>query len=216
MKKIMARTLSRSIFLNSPVNRCSTCLLNRSNRSYTFPKYPCNLSKFSKLRLVHSSMDVPPEGYRRNVGICLINSSKKIFAASRLDIPDSWQMPQGGIDGDEDPKVAAIRELREETGISSAEVLAETPYWLTYDFPPDVREKLKHQWGSDWKGQAQKWFLLKFTGKEEEINLLGDGTEKPEFGQCSWMSPEEVTEHAVDFKKPVYKEVFTVFAPYLQ
>ncbi|KAK4593461.1 hypothetical protein RGQ29_017533 [Quercus rubra] len=130
-------------------------------------------------------MDSPPQGYRRNVGICLINPSKKIFSASRLDIPSAWQMPQ-------------------------------VPYWLTYDFPPEVREKLKHQWGSDWKGQAQKWFLLKFTGKDEEINLLGDGTEKAEFGEWSWMSPEQIVELAVDFKKPVYKEVMTVFAPHLQ
>ncbi|OAY45712.1 nudix hydrolase 26, chloroplastic isoform X2 [Manihot esculenta] len=142
-----------------------------------------------------SSMESAPEGYRRNVGICLINPSKKIFAASRLDIPNAWQMPQGGIDESEDPKFAAIRELKEETGISSAEVLTEAPHWLTYDFPPEVREKLKLQWGSDWKGQAQKWFLLKFTGSEEEINLLGDGTEKPEFGEWTWMSPEQILEH---------------------
>lgn len=163
-----------------------------------------------------SSMEAPPEGYRRNVGICLVNSSKKIFAASRLDIRDAWQMPQGGIDDGEDPKLAAMRELREETGVSSAEILAEVPYWLTYDFPPDVREKLKIQWGSDWKGQAQKWFLMKFTGKDEEINLLGDGTEKPEFGEWSWMSPDQIIGLAVDFKKPVYKEVLSVFAPHLQ
>ncbi|KAK8357821.1 hypothetical protein V6Z12_A05G442700 [Gossypium hirsutum] len=160
-------------------------------------------------------MEAPPQGYRRNVGICLINSSKKIFSASRLDIPSAWQMPQGGIDDNEDPKVAALRELKEETGVRSAEVLAEVPYWLTYDFPPEVREKLKHQWGSDWKGQAQKWFLLKFTGKEEEINLLGDGSEKPEFGEWSWMTPEQIVEHAVDFKKPVYNKVLEVFTPYL-
>ncbi|KAF7852133.1 hypothetical protein BT93_L0526 [Corymbia citriodora subsp. variegata] len=163
-----------------------------------------------------SSMEAPPEGYRPNVGICLVNSSKKIFAASRLDIRDAWQMPQGGIDGGEDPRHAAMRELREETGVSSAEILAEVPYWLTYDFPPDVREKLKIQWGSDWKGQAQKWFLMKFTGKDEEINLLGDGTEKPEFGEWSWMSPDQIIEHAVDFKKPVYKEILNVFTPHLQ
>ncbi|KAB2033448.1 hypothetical protein ES319_D04G018600v1 [Gossypium barbadense] len=162
-----------------------------------------------------SSMEAPPQGYRRNVGICLINSSKKIFSASRLDIPSAWQMPQGGIDDNEDPKVAALRELKEETGVSSAEILAEVPYWLTYDFPPEGREKLKHQWGSDWKGQAQKWFLLKFTGKEEEINLLGDGSEKPEFGEWSWMTPEQIVEHAVDFKKPVYNKVLEVFTPYL-
>ncbi|KAL6223236.1 hypothetical protein ACLB2K_006624 [Fragaria x ananassa] len=149
-----------------------------------------------------SSMEAPPEGYRRNVGICLINDSKKIFAASRLDIPDSWQMPQGGIDEGEDPRTAAIRELREETGVLSAEILSETPHWLTYDFPPEVRAKL------------QKQFLFKFTGKDEEVNLLGDGSEKPEFGEWSWISPEQVVDLAVDFKKPVYKEVLAVFAPY--
>lgn len=125
-------------------------------------------------------------------------------------------MPQGGIDEAEDPRSAAIRELREETGVSSAEILAEAPYWLTYDFPPDVREKLRILWGADWKGQAQKWFLFKLTGNDEEINLLGDGTEKPEFGNWSWMSPEQIIDLAVDFKKPVYKEVLAAFAPYLQ
>ncbi|CAN6894274.1 unnamed protein product [Brassica oleracea var. botrytis] len=163
-----------------------------------------------------SSMESPPEGYRRNVGVCLMNPSKKIFAASRLDIPSAWQMPQGGIDEGEDPRVAVMRELKEETGVHSAEIIAEAPHWITYDFPPDVREKLKVRWGSDWKGQAQKWFLLKFTGKDEEIDLLGDGTEQPEFGEWSWVSPDQLVELAVDFKKPVYKEVMSAFASHLQ
>ncbi|KAL9659472.1 hypothetical protein QQ045_024278 [Rhodiola kirilowii] len=131
------------------------------------------------------SAEVPPDGYRRNVGICLINRSKQIFAALRLNIPNAWQMPQ-------------------------------VPYWLTYNFPPDVKKKLNHRWRSDWKGQAQKWFLLRFTGKEDEINLLGDGTEKAEFRAWSWMSAEQVVDLAVEFKKPVYKEVLAAFAEYLE
>ncbi|KAJ1404773.1 RNA pyrophosphohydrolase RppH [Sesbania bispinosa] len=187
--------------------------------TFGFPKYPSKFLRFSSLPLsasLRSTMETTPQGYRRNVGICLMNNDKKIFAASRLDIPNAWQMPQGGIDEGEDPRNAAIRELREETGVNSAEVITEVPYWLTYDFPPKVREKLNIQWGSDWKGQAQKWFLFKFTGQDQEINLLGDGTEKAEFGEWSWISPEQVIELAVDFKKPVYKEVLAVFAPYLQ
>ncbi|XP_058109062.1 nudix hydrolase 26, chloroplastic isoform X2 [Magnolia sinica] len=186
-------------------------------RSHNITKLPLfGRSRFSKLvssSTPSSSMETPPEGYRRNVGICLTNPCKnKIFNASRLDIPGAWQMPQGGVDEGEDPKHAAIRELREETGVASAEVIAEVPYWLTYDFPPDVKEKINSSWGSNWKGQAQKWFLLRLTGNEDEINLLGDGREKAEFGEWSWMTPQQ----AVDFKKPIYEEVLKVFAPHLQ
>ncbi|PON70259.1 Mutator [Parasponia andersonii] len=238
----MALSLSRLVSLSSPFllhhrsptpNPTPTLLLPLPKPSpLSFPYYPLQLTKFTVLPLFlskkpficsvqpssssSSAMEAPPEGYRRNVGICLINDSRKIFAASRLDIPNSWQMPQGGIDEGEDPRSAAIRELREETGVSSAEILAEVPHWLTYDFPPEVREKLRQQWGGDWKGQAQKWFLFKFTGKDEEVNLLGDGTEKAEFGEWSWLSAKQIIDLAVDFKKPVYKEVLAFFTPYLQ
>nr|AAF76368.1 diadenosine 5',5'''-P1,P4-tetraphosphate hydrolase, putative [Arabidopsis thaliana] len=203
--------LYRPLLLHHPTSPSVTTFLRN---------YPSKPIKFSSLPFLHrcrksrvssssarccSSMESPPEGYRRN-----------IFTASRLDIPSAWQMPQGGIDEGEDPRVAVMRELKEETGVHSAEILAEAPHWITYDFPPDVREKLKVRWGSDWKGQAQKWFLLKFTGKDEEINLLGDGTEKPEFGEWSWTSPDQVVENAVEFKKPVYKEVMSAFASHLQ
>ncbi|XP_044462388.1 nudix hydrolase 26, chloroplastic-like [Mangifera indica] len=212
----MSMASTHFISLNFSLRPCSSSLLNPSDACFSFPKCPPKWAKFSTQPLVCcSSTDWPPEGYRKNVGICLINSSKKIFAASRLHVIEAWQMPQGGIDEGEDPKVAAIRELREETGICTAQVVAEVPYWVTYDFSPEVREKIKHM-GYFLKGQVQKWYLFKFTGKEEEINLQGDGTEKPEFGQWSWMTPEQIIEHAVDFKKGVYKEVLSVFAPYLQ
>ncbi|CAL5354664.1 unnamed protein product [Camellia sinensis] len=114
----------------------------------------------------------------------------------------------GGIDENEDPRDVAIGELREETGITSAEVLAEVPYWLTNDFPPKVREKL-----TDNGAQTGR---VKHKSVDAEINLLGNGTEKAKFGAWSWMSPERVVDHAVDFKKPIYREVLTAFSPHLQ
>ncbi|CAA2999459.1 nudix hydrolase 25-like [Olea europaea subsp. europaea] len=121
---------------------------------------------------------------------------------------------QGGIEDGEDPRSAAIRELREETGVVSAEIIAEVPNWLSYDFPPAVKAKVNRLWGGEWHGQAQKWFLMRLTKDEREINLANVETD-PEFSEWKWATPEEVTEQAVDYKRPTYEEVMRTFRPYL-
>ena len=116
--------------------------------------------------------------YRPGVGVTLINPAGLIFAGRRLDsTADAWQMPQGGIDGDETPRAAALRELEEETGIKSDRVrfLAKTHHWLTYDLPPELLGKV---WGGKYRGQRQKWFLYRFEGSDSEIEIEKD---HPEF-----------------------------------
>ncbi|KAG0588455.1 hypothetical protein M758_2G198400 [Ceratodon purpureus] len=138
--------------------------------------------------------DLPPM-YRANVGICLIDRDNQVFVAQRMDLPGAWQMPQGGIDGEEDPRAAAFRDLREATGVTSAEYFGEVPEWITFDFPPDVKARLITLWGTEWKGQAQKWFFFRFTGNDSEIDLLGD-EDNPEFSEWKWLPVEEVVKNA--------------------
>ncbi|KAK8491592.1 hypothetical protein V6N11_063083 [Hibiscus sabdariffa] len=126
---------------------------------------------------------------------------------------------QGGIEDGEEPINAAVRELREETGVVSAEIIAEVPTWLTYDFLPAVKAKVNRLWGGEWHGQAQKWsrmtgrFLMRLTKDESEINLA-TGEADPEFSEWKWAAPEEVVEQAVDYKRPTYEEVMKTFKPY--
>lgn len=126
------------------------------------------------------------------------------------DTKQTWQMPQGGIDPYENPRVAALRELHEETGIVSARIISSIDQWLDYEFPT----KVKHELGGPWmrfRGQTQKWFLLEFHGHENEIDLSCHGF--PEFSEYTWLPLEAIPHHVVDFKRHVYHEVSRHFVP---
>src|ERR1700720_856011 len=122
-----------------------------------------------------ASVAAPDPAYRRNVGLMLLNPQGFAWVGRRLDTPDAWQMPQGGIDAGETPEMAALRELKEEIGTAEAEIIAETTGWLTYDLPPDPPGSL---WKGKWRGQAQRWFTLRFTGRDSDIDIA---TAHPEF-----------------------------------
>lgn len=150
--------------------------------------------------------------YRPNVGVMLINDAGRIFAAQRLDseLP-AWQMPQGGIDEGEDARAAALRELEEEIGVPPAlvQVLAETEDWLTYDLPHEIVPRI---WKGRYRGQKQKWFLLRFLGRDEQIDLE---QEHPEFSTWRWISADEMVDAIVPFKREIYQQVVAAFRAHL-
>ena len=139
---------------------------------------------------------------RSGVGIVLLNSENKVFVAKRIDNPKKfWQMPQGGIDEGEDFLTAAYRELKEETSIKNVELIKEIDEPTTYELPPYL---LGIIWKGKYKGQKQKWFVMRFLGKESEINL---NTKKPEFYEWKWIDLEEITNVVVEFKLEVYNKI---------
>ena len=139
---------------------------------------------------------------RSGVGIIVLNKDNKVFVAKRIDNPmNFWQMPQGGIDGDENFLKAAYRELEEETSIKNVELIKEIDGTITYELPDHL---LGIIWKGKYRGQKQKWFLMRFTGDDSEINI---STKKPEFLDWKWIELDLITDLVVDFKLHVYKEL---------
>ena len=140
--------------------------------------------------------------YRSGVGIVVLNKDNKVFVAKRIDNPKNfWQMPQGGVDKNEDYLSAAYRELEEETSIKSVELISELDGLITYDLPDHL---LGIIWKGRYKGQTQKWYLMRFTGNDEEINIK---TKHPEFLEWKWVELDQITNLVVKFKLELYKEV---------
>ena len=156
--------------------------------------------------------DIEKLPYRRNVGVMLANPAGLVFVGQRIDNDQAaWQMPQGGIDKGESPRDAALRELQEETGVSPdlVTVEAKTSGWVTYDLPHDIVPRI---WKGRFRGQKQKWFLLRFHGADTQINLQ---TEHPEFSAWRWLSPQELVANIVPFKRAVYEQVLSEFGDHL-
>ena len=153
-----------------------------------------------------------PKDYRPNVGMMIINQKKEIFVGKRIDHPSNfWQMPQGGIDAQEIPSIAALREMNEEVGIkkNKVDLLTESKDWYYYSIPSDLAKTL---WKGKFKGQRQKWFLYKFKGTENDINIH---TEHPEFSDYKWVTKDFLVPNIVPFKKEIYKKLLLEFKDYL-
>lgn len=151
--------------------------------------------------------------YRACVGVMLANAAGQVFVGQRIDTEvAAWQMPQGGIDPGETPRDAALRELWEETGVTAdlVTVEAETRDWITYDLPPDLVPKV---WKGRFRGQKQRWFLMRFHGQDDQIRIE---TGHPEFSEWRWLNPAELADAIVPFKRAVYAAVIAEFAEHLR
>ena len=151
--------------------------------------------------------------YRPNVGAALFNAAGLVFVARRADLPNAegapggWQLPQGGIDADEDPAAAVVRELEEEIGTAKAEIVGEHPEWLTYDLPPEL---IGRALGGRYRGQRQRWFALRFTGADSDVRL--DLDPHPEFDAWRWAPLAELPAIAAPFKRRIYGVLAQSFA----
>ncbi|ATG44596.1 RNA pyrophosphohydrolase RppH [Phaeobacter piscinae] len=150
--------------------------------------------------------------YRPNVGVMLLNAAGEVWVGQRMDRhKDAWQMPQGGIDAGEDPRRAALRELEEETGVTPdlIEIIAESDGWLPYDLPVDVVPQF---WGGKYRGQEQKWYLMRFLGRDDQVDIT---TDHPEFSAWCWQPVDQLVSKIVPFKREVYERVIQEFQDHL-
>lgn len=146
------------------------------------------------------------QGYRPGVGVMLLDRANRVFVGRRIDMQgDNWQMPQGGIDRGETPRQAALRELKEEVGTDKAEIVAESQGWLSYEVPAEIAGRL---WRGRYRGQRQKWFAMRFTGEDRDIDLM---THHPEFDAWRWVAPAELPTLIVPFKRQLYRDILQEF-----
>ncbi len=150
--------------------------------------------------------------YRPGVGVILLNSAHRVWVGRRYGLTsEAWQMPQGGIDEGESPEAAALRELEEETGVSPdlAEILAVSRHWHQYEVPAELTKTV---WQGRFRGQRQKWFVMRFLGGDGDINIE---TEHPEFSEWRWSASIDLERNVIDFKRPLYAALTKEFAAYL-
>ena len=146
--------------------------------------------------------------YRKCVGMMILNSTKAVLVGRRLDHPSGyWQMPQGGIDDNENPEEAVWREMMEEIGTNKVDLYKKSNQWINYDIPQETLDHLP--WGKKYIGQTQKWFIFKFTGEEKDINVE---TQNPEFSKWKWMNHNQLVENAVPFKRKTYQTILNEFS----
>jgi putative (di)nucleoside polyphosphate hydrolase len=146
--------------------------------------------------------------FRPCVGIMLLNRDGRVFVGNRADVDgDHWQMPQGGIDPGETPRAAALRELVEETGTDKAEILAESAEWFDYDLPPEFAAIA---WSGRYRGQTQRWFAMRFTGVDDDIDLENS---HGEFAEWRWVEIDALPDMVIGFKRQVYEAVVRDFRP---